>query len=199
MTPQAILDFWFGELDADGFCVEQRNKFWFRADAATDAVIRERFGLLVEQALAGQLDDWASSPRGRLALIVLLDQFSRNLYRGRPGAFAGDARARQLLNEGLALGHDRLLTPIERTFFYLPFEHSEDLDDQQRCVALFRALHDSLPERLRPRVQASLDHAVQHRDIIARFGRFPHRNRAFGRPSGPEERAYLADASTFGQ
>ena len=200
MNPEAtaVHDFWFGPLDADGFCVEDRHRLWFKADAATDAAIRDRFGLLIEQALAGELDDW-TAPRERLTLIVLLDQFTRNIFRGTARAFEGDARALALARSAVESGHDRRLAPIERTFAYLPFEHAEDPVAQERCVALFRGLIEELPERLRPRVESSLDYALRHREIIARFGRFPHRNRVLGRASTPAEIAYLEDASTFGQ
>jgi uncharacterized protein (DUF924 family) len=198
-SPDEVLDFWFGPLDADGFCVEDRDRLWFRGGRETDERIRERFATLLEPARRGDLDDWAATPRGRLALIILLDQFTRNIHRGSAAAFGGDAHALQLARAGVERGHDRQLAPIERTFFYLPFEHAEDLATQNHCVALFRALQAELPEPLRPRVQSALDYAIQHRDIIARFGRFPHRNRALGRTSTPAERDYLEDASTFGQ
>lgn len=199
MTSDTVLDFWFGPLDADGFCVEDRDRLWFRGGEDTDRRIRERFAACVEQALNGELDDWASTPRGRLALIILLDQFTRNIHRGSAAAFGGDARALELARDGVERGLDRRLAPIERTFFYLPFEHAEDRDIQEQAVALFRALRDELPERLRARVESALDYAIQHRDIIARFGRFPHRNRALDRPSTPEELKYLEDGKPFGQ
>lgn len=199
MTPDTVLAFWFGPLDADGFCIEDRDRLWFRGGRETDRRIREQFAVYVEQALTGALDNRAATPRGRLALIILLDQFTRNIHRGSAAAFSGDEHALRLARDGVEQGQDRQLAPIERTFFYLPFEHAEELDTQNRSVALFRALQTELPQRLRPKVRSALEHAIQHRDIIARFGRFPHRNRVLGRPSTPAENDYLADASTFGQ
>lgn len=193
----AILDFWFGELDADGFCVEDRNDLWFRSNAETDRTLRERFGTRVEQALAGELDDWAVQPQGRLALILLLDQFTRNIYRGSTAAFSGDPKAMQLTRDGL--DEIRQLAPIQRVFFYMPFEHSEDIADQTRCVELLRELRNELPEALQARIDSFIDFAIQHRDIIARFRRFPHRNRALGRMSTTEELEYLEDGKRFGQ
>lgn len=198
-TPAAILDYWFGPIAVDGFCAEDRNRLWFRSNPATDADIHTRFGNLIGQGLAGALDSWAETPRGRLALILVLDQFTRNVYRGSAAAFSGDDQARALVQTGLERGHDQALTPIERSFFYLPLEHSETLADQQRGVTLLQALQQSLPEPLQPRLQSALDHALQHRDIIARFGRFPHRNAVLGRTSTAAELDYLKDASRFGQ
>lgn len=199
LAAEHVLDYWFGSIGADGFCVEDRSRLWFRGGPATDATIGERFGELIEQGLAGVLDDWAATPRGRLALILLLDQFPRNVYRGNAAAFSGDARALRLTCDGLAAGHDHKLSPTERCFFYLPLEHAEDPAAQERCVALLRALQQSLPEALRPRLKSALDHAIKHRDIIARFGRFPHRNAALGRTSTAAELQYLEDANRFGQ
>ncbi len=198
-TSDDIRDFWFGPIGPDGFCVEDRSRLWFRGGTTVDAAIRQRFAEGVEQALAGDLDDWATTSQGRLSLILLLDQFTRNSYRGSAAAFSGDAHALRLARDGLTLGHDRQLGPTERCFFYLPLEHAEDLAEQERCVSLFRSLQDSLPEALRPRLKSALEHAVRHRDIIARFGRFPHRNAALGRTSTPAELGYLTDANRFGQ
>lgn len=167
-----VLAFWFSEP------VEAR---WFRADPALDAAIGERFGALVTAAAAGELDDWLETADGALALVILLDQFPRNIHRGTPAAFAADAKARAVADRALALGHDRAVAAARRLWFYLPFEHSEQLADQQRSLALFTALGDA----------GLLDYAVRHHEIIARFGRFPHRNTVLGRPSTAEERAFL--------
>ncbi|HET6468179.1 MAG TPA: DUF924 family protein [Geminicoccaceae bacterium] len=171
-TIRDVLDFWFGE---------RASALWFEKDPAFDAEIRERFLALVEAAAAGAHDDWLETPEGALALVVLLDQFPRNMHRGRPAAFAHDARAREVAAAALARGHDRALPAAQRSFLYLPFEHSEDLVDQDRSVALFRALGDPV----------GLDYAVRHREIVARFGRFPHRNAILGRASTPEEEVFL--------
>ena len=185
ITPDDILEFWF---PADQ---TRANQLWWGKQAQLDAEIRERFGTTLTAAKAGQLDAWAEHARGRLALIITLDQLSRNVYRDDPEAYASDERARALTREGLERGHDRELAPIERVFFYLPLEHSESLADQERCVALFRQLVDDVDPTQRERYAGFLDYAVRHRDIVARFGRFPHRNALLGRTSSPEELEFL--------
>ncbi len=199
MEARTVLDFWFGEI-VDGFCVEDRSKLWFRADASTDREISRQFGQCLEEAAQGRLVSWCKSPRGRLALIVLLDQFSRNVHRGTAAAFAQDGNALEHCLEGLRLSHDRELAPVERTFFYLPLEHSEDRSHQDLCVAQFEGLLDEVSDDRRERLRAALGYAVEHRDIIRRFGRFPHRNRVLGRESSSEERRYLDEGGhSFGQ
>jgi uncharacterized protein (DUF924 family) len=178
-TPTEVLAFWFGESPG-----AQRAE-WFRKDAAFDAKIRERFGGLHAAAANRELEAWRGEPEPMLALVVVLDQFSRNLHRGDPRAFAQDAYARECANEALARGDDERLLPVQRTFLYLPLEHSEDLADQERCVALMGKL-DAFPE-----TKGLVSWAVKHRDVIARFGRFPHRNTALGRASTPEEIEFL--------
>ncbi len=174
-----VLDFWFADRDAQGQPAYRDQ--WFKRDDAFDAQIAHRFGAPVEQALAGELDRWADNADGVLALVILLDQFPRNLFRGTARAFAGDARALRLARQAVAQGLDRQLPRYQRMFLYLPFEHSEKLADQERSVALFAALGDENVTR----------YAVAHRDIVARFGRFPHRNAALGRPSTAEEIEFL--------
>ncbi|MFQ5761239.1 MAG: DUF924 family protein, partial [Acidiferrobacterales bacterium] len=148
----------------------------------------------------GQLTSWEQHPRGRLALIVLLDQFSRNIYRGTAQAFAQDELALSLCLQGIDIGHDLALRPIERTFHYLPMEHAESLEMQDKSVQHRRQLVASLPPAMAKKSQFSLDLAISHRDIIARFGRFPHRNRLLGRVSTAAEREYLSQGgATFGQ
>jgi uncharacterized protein (DUF924 family) len=186
-----LLDFWFGTHAGDAAAIAERNAVWFGADAAFDAVIRERHADLREAAVSGQLDAWLAFAHGRLALVILLDQFSRNLFRGDARAFAHDAQARAWSMQGVLDGVDRTLHPIERVFFYLPFEHSEALADQQRAVALFSALHDEVPTPLREAFADFLGYARRHHDVIARFGRFPHRNATLGRASTTEEVAFL--------
>ena len=181
--------FWFlpdtGAGTAAGFRPE-----WFRKDPAFDESIRARFGPLVERALtlpAGAPPAWGAAPDDVLAEILVLDQSPRNLYRGQPRAFAGDARALALALALIARGDDRRLRPLERLFAYLPLEHAEDLALQDRSVDLFSALaagHEGFGE--------VLDYAERHRDVIRRFGRFPHRNAALGRASTPAEVEYLA-------
>jgi uncharacterized protein (DUF924 family) len=180
-----ILAFWFGRAGEPGFG-QQRGE-WFRKDAAFDAEIRRRFLAAVEAALAGELNAWADDRQAALALLILLDQFPRNLFRGEAKAFAGDPQARQLAATALAKGWDKSMSAVEKLFVYLPFEHSEALADQERSVALFSALAAG-----HPGCEGFLDYAHRHHEVIARFGRFPHRNAALGRPSTPEETSYLA-------
>lgn len=183
-TPSQVIDFWF---DAPGGPEHGRTRgLWFTKSAATDALIRERFGASVEAGLRGELDGWMSAgPVDALALILLLDQFTRNIFRDTPGAFAGDARALRVAAALVDTGADRALSTHGRWFAYLPFEHAESLPMQDRSVALFEGLaRDGLEE--------PLEWAVRHRDVIARFGRFPHRNAILGRSSTAEELAFLA-------
>ena len=171
--PDPLLAYWFDEAT---------RPRWFVKDPAFDAELGERFGPLAALAAEGALDHWADTPRGALALVILLDQLPRNLHRGRPEAFAQDAKARAVATKALAAGHDAAMTPEERLFLSLPFEHSEALADQERSMALFEALGD--PELL--------DYARRHYEIIHRFGRFPHRNAVLGRASTADELAFLA-------
>jgi uncharacterized protein (DUF924 family) len=172
MQPSAVIDFWF----APGH--EER---WFAPTPEFDRLILHRFGGLHQLAADGALDHWSASAEGCLALILLLDQMPRNMYRGSARAFATDAKALAVAEHALARGFDQGQTDKARTFLYLPFEHSEDLAHQNRSVALFEAMGDA----------EKLDDAVRHRRIVARFGRFPHRNQALGRASTDEELAFL--------
>lgn len=172
MNPETVLDFWFSPR------VETN---WFVPDPALDAEIAERFGDWVEAALAGELEDWSFDARGALALVILLDQFPRNMWRGTAKAFAGDQLAREAADNAVTMEFDWELEPKQRTFLYLPFEHSEDIAHQRKAVDLFR-------ERATP---DALDWAEKHLRIIERFGRFPHRNSALGRTSTPEEVEFL--------
>lgn len=186
-----VIDFWFGTAADDAGIVADKSAMWFVRDAAVDAEIGTRFGALREAAIRGELDTWASEPRAQLARILLIDQFSRNLFRGDRRAFAHDALARAWTDASLAEGGERRLRLIERVFLYLPLEHSEALADQQRSVALFTALRDEAPPALRDTFANYLDYAVRHHDVVARFGRFPHRNAVLGRTSSAEEAAFL--------
>jgi uncharacterized protein (DUF924 family) len=177
--PKAVLDFWFGNGG-------QARAEWFRKDDAFDRLIAERFGALVERALAGELREWDAHPESALARILLLDQFTRNIFRGTPRAFAGDGLALAAAKALVASGQDAVLPPLGRSFVYLPFEHAEDLAAQHEAVRLFGALEASAPE-----AKGMLDYAVRHRDIVARFGRFPHRNAILGRESTAEEIEFL--------
>lgn len=191
-TVQSILHYWFGDQADDARAAAQQAGIWWGKSDRVDSEISVRFEDLVKQAASGQLDAWKQTPQGRLALILLLDQFPRNMYRSTPQAFAFDAQARALTLEGLKAGDDQMLRPIERVFFYLPLEHSEDLALQHRCVELYERLAASLPDVTRKSFDGFTDFARKHRDIIERFGRFPHRNDILGRESSGEETAFLA-------
>ncbi len=186
---QEILDFWFGDGHQPGTEVEFRRE-WFVKDPAFDERIRQRFGDDLERAIRGEYDGWADTAAGRLALIILLDQFSRNLFRGSPRSWCQDPLALELCLEGIARGHDRELAVIERGFFYLPLEHAEDLHLQELSVEKFTELADMAPD-IAGGDGGLLDYAERHHEIIARFGRFPHRNDVLARPSTDEERAFL--------
>lgn len=197
---EEILEYWFGSSTPQPQDMEERGKLWFGADAAVDETIKTRFGALVRDAKAGGFPQWESAARSRLALIILLDQFTRNVYRGRVDAFAGDARALRLTLEGVDVGMDRELSVVDRLFFYIPLEHSEDIRMQERCVAAHEALHEECATQFKPFVANSLRYAREHRDVIASFGRFPHRNKTLGRAPTQEEAAYLSGGgSTYGQ
>jgi uncharacterized protein (DUF924 family) len=180
---QAILDFWFGQAGTAEYGTER--DFWFRKDAAFDADVRGRFAAAIDSALSGGFSGWRS-PRGTLARILLLDQFTRNAFRDTPRAFAGDSHALALSEEAVGRGDDRLLIAVERWFVYMPFEHAESLPAQERAVELFRRLGEETG------LAGQLAWAQRHAEIIRRFGRFPHRNAILGRPSTPEEIAFLA-------
>lgn len=182
---QAILDFWFGSREDPEH--GRARPQWFRTDPDFDARVRERFGPCVEQLLGGGGRHWDSTPAGTLARILALDQFTRNIYRDRALAFAGDALALQAALRLIEAQQDRTLAPLQRWFVYLPLEHAEDLALQQRSVALFEALASEDPG-----LDGAADYARRHRDVIARFGRFPHRNAVLGRPSTDAELDYLA-------
>jgi uncharacterized protein (DUF924 family) len=170
MTPDDVLAFWFAD-----------PARWWRKDPAFDAEIRTRFHDLHRAVAAGAREDWRATPRGALAYVVVLDQFSRNMFRDTAGMFASDAQAVAAARAAVDRGDDRALADTERMFLYMPLMHSEDLADQDRCVDLFRALGRSY----------ELNYAEQHRDIVRRFGRFPHRNQLLGRASTPDEVEFL--------
>lgn len=191
--PASIHRFWFGddadELDDQAVATRQ-SKLWWSKNASLDAQVKQRFVPLIDAAERGELDDWTTTPHGILALILLTDQFPRNVYRGTPAAFSADAAARRFCRTGLEEGFDSALRPVERVFHYLPLEHSEAIDDQREAVRLFAALAEDVPE---PAILRNLDFAVRHRDVIERFGRFPHRNAILGRSSTPEETQFLSE------
>lgn len=189
-----LLTMWFAGVDQPD--TAPLMKRWFGSDPQSDAQLQRDFGPLLAEAEAGGLQSWEAEPESMLALVVLLDQFSRNLHRGSGQAFANDPRARDLAAQAIEKGWDQRFSPLERMFFYLPFEHSESLADQNRCVELFEALNR---EQSNDFFANTLDYARRHRDVIARFGRFPHRNQRLGRSSTPAEEAFLqTPGSSFG-
>jgi uncharacterized protein (DUF924 family) len=195
-----ILDFWFSAAELDAPQIDSRMERWFSTDAAFDARIREQFGGLVEDALAGKLDHWAASPEGRLALILLLDQFCRNIYRNTAQAFAGDRKALKLCVEGSIRHEYRTLNPVQRIFFFMPLQHAEAANVQEKSVRIYKALAEGVSDTLRETFLTFAEFAELHRDIVSQFGRFPHRNRHLGRDNTPEEESFLAaDGPRFGQ
>jgi uncharacterized protein (DUF924 family) len=194
-----ILDYWFGGIE-NGFPLEDRSALWFQLSEANDREIEDLFGELLLSAANGELDDWAQTPRGSLALIVLLDQFPRHIYRGSARAFEFDYKAVEVAKDGVELGHHHQLAFVEQGFYFMPFEHSEKFADQQFGVGLFNTLLEEVPEEHKEKVADSLRWAQQHRDLIKRFGRFPHRNKVLERESTEEEQEYLQKGgATFGQ
>jgi uncharacterized protein (DUF924 family) len=201
-----ILEFWFGQKPYTTAGVEGRMRLWFGDARApelqpqADETIRLRFGALVAEAAAGKLDQWESSPRRRLALILLLDQFPRNIHRGTAVAFEHDRAALQLALGGMQLGADAALDPVERIFFYMPLQHAESVEVQAEAVAAFTRLAAEAPEELRKIFGGVLQFAQLHADIVRRFGRFPHRNQVLARASTSDELVWLAsDGQRFGQ
>jgi uncharacterized protein (DUF924 family) len=188
-----VLEFWFGPDPDDPATPKRQAALWWGKVPALDEQIRVRFAPLRVRAIAGELGDWLATPRGRLAAIILVDQFSRNLFRGDPESFRHDPLARRWCREGLDAGHDRVLRPVERQFLYLPLQHSEDPRDQERSVALYAALVAAVPPEARAQYRDYLRFAQRHREIIERFGRFPHRNGILGRESTPAEAAFLRE------
>ena len=190
-TARDVLDYWFGKEPDDGRLADQRGALWWSKNADTDADIRARFEQPVRAAGRGELDAWAQTPHGRLALVILMDQFTRNIYRDTADAFSLDGQALAHTRAAIEAGQDAALRPIERVFLYLPLEHAEDLALQDESVALFEALRDQVPDAHQRAFDVFLDFAVRHREVIARFGRFPHRNAILGRESTAEEVAFL--------
>ena len=196
----AIVDYWLGDSILGPNEAEARHKVWYQGGRSVDQEIDERFGLQVEAACYGEYSLWEHTPIGSLALVVLLDQFTRNLYRGTPKAYAGDKRAWQVADAAVTQGLHTTLPVAGQIFLLHPFHHCERLAEQNRGVAFLEALAESVEPRWRSYVQKSVDGFKSHRDIVARFGRFPHRNRTLGRATTEDEEAYLeAGAETFGQ
>ena len=189
-TPESILDFWFGDYSRKAF--DDRAKLWFGGGPKVDEMISARFRSTVEAVASGEAQRWAAQgARHRLAAIIALDQFSRSIYRNTPRSFANDPLALSLAKEAMANGEEAQLAPMERFFLYLPLEHSEAAADQEASLARFAALEAAAPRDIRDLITSAHDYAIRHAQIIARFHRFPHRNRILGRESTAEELEFL--------
>lgn len=200
MNYKQVLEFWFGPLQ-QGIADEKHQRLWFHASAEDDADIKKHFAGALPKAVAGELDHWKQTPQGRLAMIILLDQFPRHIFRGSALAFTYDAAALAVAREGIEQGDDKKLRIIARQFFYIPFQHSESPEDQQQSLQLFSQMVEDAPdETLKTLAEYCLVYARQHHDLIKLYGRFPHRNKALGRTSSKAEEQYLATGgSHFGQ
>jgi uncharacterized protein (DUF924 family) len=202
-TPADVLDFWLADGVQRGWPTQDMSKRWFGGGAALDEEIKSRFGPRVLQALNDELGDWAQTAAtpalGQLAHVILLDQFTRNVFRGQGRAFSGDGRAQQLVLQAIASQADQQLPCVGRIFMYMPLMHAESVALQTECVARFAQLVEEAPQELKERLQGNLDFARQHADIIARFGRFPYRNAVLGRTSTADEEIFLANGPRFGQ
>jgi uncharacterized protein (DUF924 family) len=176
---QEVLDFWFGREGEPGY--GEFREAWFKKDPEFDRLVRDRFEALYEAAATGDLEDWKEEAQSCLALVIVLDQFPRNMFRGDPRSYATDRKAQETSEYAVDNAYDRELPEFQRTFLYMPFMHSENLEHQRRSVELFRGLGGS----------DSAEYAVRHMEIIERFGRFPHRNEVLGRRTTPEEAEFL--------
>jgi uncharacterized protein (DUF924 family) len=197
---ERILAFWFREHELTAPQIDGRMDTWFGEDPVFDHEIEEHFARDVEAASTGEIDYWAHQPRGRLALIILLDQFRRNIYRGSAEAFAGDKAALKLCVEGAMQKKDKGLMPIQRVFFYMPLQHAESRKVQAKSVEIFQRLAKAVSPTHRETFETIAQFAELHHDIVQQFGRFPHRNKVLGRKNTPQEDEYLAgDSPSFGQ
>jgi len=196
----AILEFWFKERELTAPQIDRRMDVWFGGDEVFDLECKKEFGVDVELASTGQLDHWAERPLGRLALIILLDQFRRNIYRNTTKAFEMDQAALKLCVEGARDKKDKGLTPVQQAFFYMPLQHTESRKVQEKSVVIFNRLAEAVSPTYRETFETMAQFAELHRDIVEQFGRFPHRNVLLGRANTPEEDEYLAgDSPDFGQ
>jgi uncharacterized protein (DUF924 family) len=187
-----VLQFWFGDVDALGRSDVKHSRRWFMKDEAFDREIAQLFGETYTEVRGGLREAWLDDPRGRVAYVIVLDQFPRNMFRGTARMFEGDRQALAAAVEGVARHDDAELNVNERSFLYMPYMHSEDIDMQERSVALFKDLTETAPSELRASMLSAVQYAEKHREIITRYGRFPHRNTVLGRQSTPEELAFLA-------
>lgn len=198
--PEEVLAFWFGDACDSPEAARARNPFWYSPDPATDHQIWELYADVLTDASAGLYDYWQETPQGRLALIILFDQFPRNMFRGTSEVYRYDSNALQLAGQGITVGHLADLSVPEQTFFLMPYQHSEDIAVQRVGVDMMRALFSSAALEWKEFAKESLDYAVRHHDIVAEYGRFPHRNSLLGRNSTEAETRFLAEGGeTFGQ
>jgi len=188
---EEIHRFWFGVLKTPADFPREKVAFWFMKNDNVDRLIREAYLSILEDTLQGLFEDWKKTPRGYLCMILVLDQFPRHIYRNKPQSFAQDPLALELVLKGIEKGIDQDLFPVERMFFYMPLQHSEDLKNQERSVALYTDLLEDVHQMMKPPFLEFLKYAKMHLDVIKRFGRFPHRNAILSRPSTPEEEAFL--------
>lgn len=197
-TPEAILSFWFEDVTAHPEKLGAQMKRWYSGGKPLDAEITQRFGATVDALASGLAQTWASQgPRQRLAAIIALDQFSRSIHRNSAKAFASDPLALRIAKDAIANGDDKALHPIERIFLFMPFEHAEDMSAQREAIRLFEALQADATDHTREAFKSALDYAHRHADVIAKFGRFPHRNDALGRASTPEELDWVKQHGGF--
>ena len=189
--PESVLAFWFGAPGSAAEIAGRQSKLWFGKSPANDQAVIDRFAATLTAATAGQLDHWSRTPRGRLALVIVLDQFPHHIHRDQPQAFATDPQSLAHSLAALAAGEVRRLELIERVFLYLPLEHAESLEMQERSVSLYAQLASEAAAAERALFDGFLDYARRHLDVVARFGRFPHRNTILGRPSTPDELEFL--------
>jgi uncharacterized protein (DUF924 family) len=189
--PDSVLAFWFGPPGSAAEVAGRQTRLWFGKSPENDRAVTEGFAATLLAATAGQLDHWAATPRGRLALVIVLDQFPHHIHRDQPQEFATDPQALALSMAALAAGEDRHLAPIERVFLYLPLEHAESIEMQAQSVSLYEQLAREAADNERTLFDGFLDYARRHRDVVARFGRFPHRNAILGRLSSADELEFL--------
>ncbi|MFT5509121.1 MAG: hypothetical protein ACI89J_002202 [Hyphomicrobiaceae bacterium] len=195
-----IIEFWLGPSEGSPEAALARKDWWYAGGTPVDDEIRARFGEHVSQACQRQLLDWNTTPEGALALVLLLDQFTRNIYRGTPDAYAGDPCAFDIVQEAIAKGLDRTLHPVSRIWLYHPFHHSESIEQQDKGLSLLDDIKAGAPAPWHPYVERSITGWTRHRNIVAQFGRFPHRNHVLGRASTEDEKTFLAsDGESFGQ
>ena len=197
MNPSAVLTYWIGDAAKNPAAAKARAKLWYRSSAKVDAALTTQFGEILHLAEQQALPHWQTSVQGQLALIILLDQFSRNIYRGTAHAFANDDQALAIASQLILANQHLSLTPIEQVFVYHPFEHAEDLATQQQSVQLFQRLLNNAPTAWHHQLRGFFHHAQEHHDIVATYGRFPHRNGILGRESSAAENEYLNSDQAF--